>query len=78
MAAASLLRPRRRCRADASRARAAVAAAWRAQAGDTPLHCAARAGKIDCVRLLVQRGADAGAKNNVRRATCAAAGTKHA
>ena len=33
------------------------------QAGDTPLHCAARAGHLSIVRYLVEQGADVSLKN---------------
>ena len=36
------------------------------QDGCTPLHCAAMYGHLESVRLLVDRGADKGAKSNVR------------
>ena len=38
------------------------------QVGNTPLHIAESWGKAECVRLLVQRSANMGAGNNVRRA----------
>ena len=38
------------------------------QVGNTPLHIAESWGKAECVRLLVQRSANMGARNNVRRA----------
>jgi ankyrin repeat protein len=44
-----------------------------AQDGDTPLHMAAQYGTEECVRVLVQRGADAAAKNKARHAAAAAA-----
>jgi ankyrin repeat protein len=36
------------------------------QGGETALICAAYEGHIDCVRLLVEAGADKNAKSNVR------------
>jgi hypothetical protein len=42
-----------------------------AQDGDTPLHYAAANGKVECVRVLVQRGADVASKNEARHATAA-------
>ena len=47
----------------------------RAQSGWTPLHFAARGGKLECARLLLERGANKEAKTVVRapmRATAAA------
>ena len=47
----------------------------RAQNGATPLHTAAFSGHLECVRLLLERGADKEAKTKVRtptRATAAA------
>ena len=35
------------------------------QGGETPLHWASSGGKPDCVRLLLDRGADTEAKDNV-------------
>ena len=37
------------------------------QGGYTPLHCAASNGHVESVRLLLDRGADKGALNSVRR-----------
>ena len=41
----------------------------RAQDGDTPLHTAAFSGHLECVRLLLERGADKDAKTKVRAHT---------
>jgi ankyrin repeat protein len=38
----------------------------RAQDGWTPLHYASWSGHVDCARLLLERGADKNAKNEVR------------
>jgi ankyrin repeat protein len=38
----------------------------RAQKGWTPLHVAANWGKLECVRLLLERGADKDVKDIVR------------
>jgi hypothetical protein len=38
------------------------------QDGDTALHAAATSGHVEAVQLLLERGADAGAINNVRAA----------
>jgi hypothetical protein len=43
-----------------------------AQDGNTPLHQAALYGDVECVRLLLQLGADKNAKNNVRALRAAA------
>ena len=48
--------------------RAAAIAIAAAQDSNTPLHFAAWKGKVECVRVLVQRGANTGALNCVRRA----------
>ena len=37
----------------------------RSQAGHTPLHDAARCGKVECVKVLVEAGANKDATNNV-------------
>ena len=42
--------------------------AW--QHGYTPLATAAYNGKVDCIRALVELGADVNAKNNVRALLC--------
>jgi hypothetical protein len=60
------------CCADAAAASLSAAALRRcgcAQNGNTPLHQAAVNGHVECVALLVERGANKEAKNNVR---CAA------
>jgi ankyrin repeat protein len=60
------------CCADAAAASLSAAALRRcgcAQNGMTPLHWAAFKGKVACVALLVERGANKDAKNDVR---CAA------
>jgi ankyrin repeat protein len=38
----------------------------RAQEGWTPLHRAVEYNQLECARMLLDRGADANAKNNVR------------
>ena len=38
----------------------------RAQDGSTPLHLAANNGRLECAQLLLDRGGDKDAKNNVR------------
>jgi hypothetical protein len=55
--------------AAASPSAAALRCCGYAQRDRTPLHCAARRGQVVCVALLVERGANKEAKNNVR---CAA------
>jgi hypothetical protein len=60
------------CCANAAAASLSAAALRRcgcAQFGSTPLHCAALRGHVACVALLVERGANKEAKDNVR---CAA------
>ena len=40
-----------------------------AQGGWTPLHDTVRNGQLECARLLLERGADVGARDYVRRPT---------
>jgi ankyrin repeat protein len=48
-----------------------------AQDGDTPLHFCAQYGNVECVHVLLQRGAHPGAMNKARRRAPAADTSLH-